>query len=73
MLCRKLKNLVSLSQPIKVKPKPIVTCLHHFLAFGDGYTDVFVSSSDCFIGLFVSTVIGHSDYFNGFGFTLSTY
>ena len=55
MLCGKLKNLVS--------------CSHHFLALGDGYTDVFVSGSDCFTGLFVSTVIGNSDYFNGLGFT----
>ena len=51
----------------EAKPKPMVTCLHAFsprLA----PVHVFDSSSDWFIGLFTTDVIGQSNYF-GFGFT----
>ena len=44
----------------EVKPKPIVIYSHG--------RHVFASSSDWFIGLFTTVVIGQSNYF-GFGFT----
>ena len=66
-VCDWLKNLASLSQPIRSKTKinrdlprrvfPRLARLH-----------VFASSSDWFIGLFTTVVVGQSNYF-GFGFT----
>ena len=67
MLCDRLKNLTSLSKPIEVKPKPIVTCLHEF-SCNWHLLHVFALSSDWLFRLSVSTVIGKSNYF-GFGFT----
>ena len=51
----------------EVKPKPITTCSH---AFSRAWRrrHVFTSSSNRFIGLSASVVIGQSNYF-GFGFT----
>ena len=51
----------------ELKPKRIVTCSH---AFSRAWRrlHVFASSSDWFIGLSASVVIGQSDNF-GFGFT----
>ena len=51
----------------EVKPKPIVTYSH---AFSRAWRQlhVFASSSDWFIGLFTTVVIGQGNYF-GFGFT----
>ena len=51
----------------EVKPKPIVTCSHAFSRTWRRL-HVFALSSDWFIGLSTSVVIGQSDYF-GFGFT----
>ena len=66
-LCAWLKNLVPLYQPISSKSKPIVTYSHTF-SRAWRRLHVFDSSSDWFIGLSASVVIGHSNYF-GFGFT----
>ena len=51
----------------EVKPKPIVSCLH---AFSRAWRrlHVFATSSDWFIGLSASLVIGQSNYL-GFVFT----
>ena len=46
----------------EVKPKPIVTCSHAFSS-ALRWLNVFPSSSDCFIVLFASVVMGQSDYF----------
>ena len=67
-VCNWLKNLAPLSQPIKVKPKPIVTYSHAFSRAWHG-RHVFASSSDWLIGLFTTVVIDQSNYF-GFGFGL---
>ena len=50
-----------------MKLKPIATCLH---AFSCAWLQLHVlaSSSDWFIGLFTTVVIGQSNYF-GYGFT----
>ena len=62
--CDWLKYLVLLSQQIRSKTNA-KTCSDTFPALG-----VSASSSDWFIGLPVSVVIGQSDYFGfGFGFT----
>ena len=67
-LCDWLKNLGPLPRPIREeKPKPIVTYSHAFSRAWHG-RHVFASSSDWFIGLFTTVVIGQSNYF-GFGFT----
>ena len=59
-----LKSLIPLSQPIRSKTKPIVTCTHAF----SRTLHIFASSFDWFTGLSVSFVIGQSNYF-GFGYT----
>ena len=67
-VCDWLKNLAPLFfDQSEVKPKPIVTCLY---AFSRAWRrlHVFASSSDWFIGLFTTDVIGQSNYF-GFGIT----
>ena len=51
----------------EVKPKPIVACLYAFSRVWRRL-HVFALSSDWFIGLSASAVIGQSNYF-GFGFT----
>ena len=63
-LCDRLKNLAPLSQPIRNETK---TCSHSFSRAWHRL-HVFASSSDWFIGLSVSAVIGQSNYF-GFSFT----
>ena len=66
MLCDWLKNLALLTQPIKNKTKTsslwlACTC---FPAHGGSYTvHEFSLSSDWFIGLSASAVIGQSSYF----------
>ena len=61
-LCDWLKSLA----PSKIKTNP--TCTH---AFSRAWClqHVFASSSDWFIGLFASSVIGQSDDYFGFEFT----
>ena len=62
-----LKILPSFLNESKVEPKPIVAFSHAF-SLAWHRVHVFASSSDWFIGLSASVVIGQSNYFS-FGFT----
>ena len=66
-LCDWLKMSRHFLDQSEVKPKPIVTYSHAFSRAWHG-RHVFASSSDWFIRLFTTVVIGQSNYF-GFGFT----
>ena len=67
-LCDWLKNSRHFFDQSEAKLKPIVTCSH---AFSRAWRKIyaFASSSDWFIALFASVVIGQS---NSFGFGLNT-
>ena len=68
-VCYWLKSREPLSQPIRSKTKTIMTGLYVFsCAWCQLHVHVFALSSDCFIVLFTTVVIGKSSYF-GFGFT----
>ena len=66
-LVKKISRHQNFLDQSEVKPKPIVIYLHAFSRAWHG-RHVFASSSDWFIGLFTTVVIGQSNYF-GFGFT----